>query len=34
MPKLLFIVLILGLGAWIIRQIFPDFQRYMRLRSM
>jgi hypothetical protein len=34
MFKILFVVVVLGLGAWVISQMLPDIQRYMRLRSM
>jgi len=33
--KALFIVaVVLGLGAWVIRQQIPDIQRYLTIRSM
>jgi hypothetical protein len=34
MFKALFIILVLGLGAWTISQMLPDIQRYLRMRSM
>ncbi len=34
MLKALFVILVLGLGAWVISQQLPDIQRYLRLRSM
>ena len=34
MLKGLFVLLVLGLGAWILSQQIPDIQRYLRLRSM
>jgi hypothetical protein len=34
MFKLLFVVIVIGLAAWLFSQLLPDIQRYMRLRSM
>ncbi len=34
MLKVLFVVLVLVLGAWVIRQQLPDIQRYLNIRSM
>jgi hypothetical protein len=34
MLKALFVILVLGLGAWVISQMLPDIQRYLRMRSM
>jgi hypothetical protein len=34
MLKGLFVLLVLGLGAWILSQQMADIQRYLRLRSM
>lgn len=34
MWKLLLALLVLGLGAWVISQQYPDIQRYLRMRDM
>jgi hypothetical protein len=34
MYKLLLVVLTLALGLWVLRQLLPDIQRYLRIRSM
>ncbi len=35
MLKALFVVIVLGVGgAWLISQMLPDIQRYLRIRSM
>lgn len=34
MLKALLVVLVIGLGAYVIRQQLPDIQRYLAIRSM
>ncbi len=34
MVKLLFLVVAIGIGAWIFLQTLPDIQRYLKMRSM
>ncbi len=34
MYKLLFVVLTLVLGLWALKQVLPDIQRYLAIRSM
>lgn len=34
MWKVLFVILILGFGTWFVKQLRPDIQRYLTIRSM
>jgi hypothetical protein len=34
MYKLLFVILTLVLGLWVLKQVLPDIQRYLAIRSM
>jgi hypothetical protein len=34
MGRLLFLLIVLGLGFVVVRQLLPDLQRYLRLEAM
>ncbi len=34
MSKFLFFLLVAGLGAWVVIQLMPDIQRYLKISSM